>query len=172
MTDFDDRHETNRHGAERLILEGMETIYLLEYERYPDPAIFRRAIGSSEVLHQLYDRPGDHLQFDRSDVVLISEPEMHRYPLGSEITRPRSVPDNGKLQPDGTLIRARGGNEIAIVTAGGHRKPFASEQALLNLGYRLENVVAVDDYDAYPPLSAAVRRLRPPGNLRISVDGP
>ncbi len=145
------------------------TIYLLQYRRYPTPAILRRPIGSPEVLRQLYDRPDDRLQFDESDVVLISEGEMQQYPLGSEIGRPRCVRDNGKPLPDGTLIRDRGGKELSIVTAGGHREPFAGEEALLDLGYRLENVVVVDDYDAYPPLKAAVRRPKPPGNLRISV---
>ncbi len=148
--------------------ENDESIYLLHYRNGKSPDICRRPIASPEVLREPYDRPGDRAQFDLSDVVLISEQELRRYAIGKAISRPHSVPDNGKPLPDGTLIRSRDGNQISIVTAGGFRKPFASRQELLDLGYRLVNVVVVDNYDDYEPLASVTRRPEAPMNLRIS----
>lgn len=158
-----------RHPAGTLVrMTGEETVYLLAYRPGPGSVICRRPLRSRRLLRSLYDRPGNRAQFEFSDVVLISRDEMARYPVGQEISRPRSLPDNGKSQPDGTLIRAPGGQEVSIVTLGGFRKPFESEKELLSLGYQPENVVSIPDYDDYRPIGAAAEPPAPPGGLTVS----
>lgn len=105
----------------------------------------KRLIPTAQRLYELY---GPGRGFDFRDVITISPDEMSRYPQGADVTSP--LPNNNPHEPDGRLIRQRGGTEISIVTDGGRRRPFASGKAFLNLGYLLCNVATVDDYYSYP----------------------
>ena len=105
----------------------------------------RRLIPTPQRLYELY---GPGRGFDFRDVITISSEEMSKYPRGADVTGP--LPNNNPHEPDGRLIRQRGGAEISIVTDNGRRRPFASGKAFLNLGYLLCNVATVDDYYSYP----------------------
>jgi murein DD-endopeptidase MepM/ murein hydrolase activator NlpD len=107
-----------------------------------------RPITSANVLYQLY---GVGRGFDFRDVIQISRDEFYGYQLGSPVTS--SLPGNGRNEPDGRLIKQWGGTEISIVTQNGYRRPFASADAFLNLGYQFCNVAGVSDYNSYPALS-------------------
>jgi len=104
-----------------------------------------RPIASASALYQLY---GVGKGFDFRDVIQISLSEFNRYPLGAVVNS--SLPSNGRNQPDGRLIQQWGGTEISIVTDRGYRRPFASADAFLNLGYQFCNVAGVSDYNSYP----------------------
>lgn len=107
-----------------------------------------RPITSASVLYQLY---GVGRGFDFRDVIQISRTEFYNYPLGPPVNSP--LPSNGRNAPDGRLIQQWGGTEISIVTENGYRRPFASADAFLNLGYQFCNVAGVSDYYNYPTLS-------------------
>lgn len=121
---------------------GNPTVYVLWWGQ-------RRPISSAAVLWELY---GPGRGFDFRDVIVVSSTELNSYPLGAIVTS--ALPSNGKSQPDGRLIRQWGGAEISIVTDNGIRRPFASAQAFLNLGYQFCNVAGVSDYSSYSVGSA------------------
>lgn len=104
-----------------------------------------RPISSATLLYQLY---GVGRGFDFRDVIQISLAEYNTYAHGPVLTSP--LPSNGRNAPDGRLIQQWGGSEISIVTNGGYRRPFASAEAFLNLGYQFCNVAGVSDYSTYP----------------------
>lgn len=103
-----------------------------------------RPISSASLLYQLY---GVGRGFDFRDVIQISLDEYNSYAHGAVLTS--SLPYNGRNQPDGRLIQQWGGSEISIVTNNGYRRPFASAEAFLNLGYQFCNVAGVSDYSSY-----------------------
>jgi len=103
-----------------------------------------RPISSASVLWQLY---GAGRGFDFRDVIQISLSEALKYAPGYVVNSP--LPSNGRNAPDGRLIQQWGGSEISIVSDG-KRRPFASPDALLNLGYQFCNVAGVSDYWSYP----------------------
>lgn len=103
-----------------------------------------RPIPSADMLYKLY---GVGRGFDFRDVIQISTTEFQRYPVGAVVNSP--LPGNGRNAPDGRLIQQWGGTEISIVTDNGHRRPFASANAFLNLGYQFCNVSGVSDYKDY-----------------------
>lgn len=105
----------------------------------------KRLIPTPQRLYELY---GPGRGFDFRDVITIAPDEMSRYPRGADVTGP--LPNNNPHEPDGRLIRQRGGAEISIVTNNGRRRPFSSGKAFLNLGYLPCNVAIVDDYYTYP----------------------
>jgi len=113
-------------------------VYVLQYG-------YKRMIPTPQRLYELY---GPGRGFDFRDVITISSEEMNRYPRGADVTGP--LPNNNPHEPDGRLIKQRGGGEISIVTDNGHRRPFSSGKAFFNLGYLLCNVATVDDYYSYP----------------------
>jgi hypothetical protein len=104
-----------------------------------------RGITSASLLYQLY---GVGRGFDFRDVIQISQVEFNAYSHGTALTAP--LPGNGRSQPDGRLIQQWGSQEISIVTDSGYRRPFASAEAFLNLGYQFCNVAGISDYSAYP----------------------
>lgn len=104
-----------------------------------------RAIPSADLLYRLY---GVGHGFDFRDVMQISMTEFNTYSHGAVLNAP--LPMNGRNEPDGRLIKAWGGSEISIVTNNGQRRPFASAEAFLNLGYQFCNVAGVSDYNSYP----------------------
>jgi len=115
------------------------TIYLLQDGQ-------RRGITTADVLHHLYNQPNG--AFDFSDVITISVAEMNSYGApGPPIAA--TLDGNGKSQPAGRLIKARGGTEVSIVTDGGQRRPFSSGDLFLAMGYVFCKVIEVDDYDSY-----------------------
>lgn len=107
----------------------------------------RRWIATPNVLHNLYDQPNGG--FDFTDVVLVTELEMKGYPTGEDISVPLSLPSNGKSQADGRSIKAPGNPEISIVTDSGMRRPFASSNVFLAMGFVFCKVIVVDDYNSY-----------------------
>jgi pimeloyl-ACP methyl ester carboxylesterase len=115
------------------------TVYLIQNGQ-------KRGIPSEAILNGLYQQPNGG--FQDKDVVTVADDELSRYPTGAVINSP--LPSNGRSQPDGRLIQRVGGTEISIVTAGGMRRPFASESTFLGLGYLYCNVVPASDYDSYP----------------------
>lgn len=104
-----------------------------------------RPITSASVLYQLY---GVGRGFDFRDVIQISRTEFYNYQMGQPVSSP--LPGNGRNAPDGRLIQQWGSAEVSIVTEGGYRRPFASAEAFLNLGYQFCNVAGVSDYYSYP----------------------
>lgn len=104
-----------------------------------------RGIPSAELLYKLY---GVGRGFDFRDVLQISMEEFNTYQHGPVLNS--SLPMNGRNEPDGRLIKQHGGSEISIVTNNGQRRPFASAEAFLNLGYQFCNVAGVSDYNNYP----------------------
>ena len=118
------------------------TVYVLYYGQ-------ARPISSASVLYQLY---GVGYGFDFRDIIQISSTEASQYPQGAVINS--SLSSNGRNEPDGRLIQQWGQSEISIVTDGGYRRPFASADAFLNLGYQFCNVAGVSDYYNYPTESA------------------
>jgi hypothetical protein len=114
------------------------TVYVLQYG-------YKRAIPTAQRLYELY---GPGRGFDFRDVIMIAADEMASYPRGADVTA--ALPNNNLHEPDGRLIRQRGGTEIALVSDNGYRRPFSSGKAFLNLGYLLCNVATVDDYYSYP----------------------
>jgi murein DD-endopeptidase MepM/ murein hydrolase activator NlpD len=108
----------------------------------------RRPIANPQVLWELY---GPGRGFDFRDVITIAQDEMGQYPEGEIVSSP--LPNNDPFEPNGRLIRQRGGSEISIVTGYKFRRPFSTEAAFLGLGYLYCNVATVDnykDYDAGP----------------------
>ncbi|HEX8396245.1 MAG TPA: peptidoglycan DD-metalloendopeptidase family protein [Pyrinomonadaceae bacterium] len=105
----------------------------------------KRAITSASRLYELY---GPGRGFDFRDVIIIADDQFNSLARGADVTGP--LPNNGYyFEPNGRLIRQRGGSEISIVS-NGQRRPFASGEAFLRLGYSLCNVAQVDNYASYP----------------------
>lgn len=102
-------------------------------------------IPTPSLLNTLY---GNGRGFGFRDVLQISPSEYNLYSHGGTLNSP--LPNNGKSQPDGRLIQQWGGTEISIVSSNGTRRPFASAEAFLNLGYQFCNVAGVSDYGSYP----------------------
>lgn len=102
-----------------------------------------RPISSASVLWQLY---GTGRGFDFRDVIQVSQSEALKYAPGLVVNS--ALPSNGRNAPDGRLIQQWGGSEISIVSDG-TRRPFASAEAFLNLGYQFCNVAGVSDYWSY-----------------------
>jgi hypothetical protein len=90
-----------------------------------------RGISSASLLYQLY---GVGKGFDFRDVMQISMAEFNTYAHGAVLNSP--LPGNGRNEPEGRLIQQWGTPEISIVTDNGKRRPFASAEAFLNLGYQ------------------------------------
>lgn len=114
-----------------------ETVYVLRgNKRYRIPSQFR--------LNRLY---GEGRGFDFRDVITVSPQELKRYSdAGTLLTQ---LPDNGKSEPTGRLIRQWGGTEVSIVTRyafEGVRLPFSSGSNFLNLGYAECNIAGSSDY--------------------------
>lgn len=104
-----------------------------------------RGIPSADLLYKLY---GVGHGFDFRDVMQISMAEFNTYSHGTVLNSP--LPMNARNEPDGRLIKQRGGGEISIVTNNGQRRAFVSADAFLNLGYQFCNVAEVTDYSNYP----------------------
>lgn len=130
------------------------TLVKLKQEDDPDGKVYllqggqRRWITTPDVLYNLYNQANGG--FDFSHVVTISGDEMSRYAPGDEINSSNSpLPSNGKSQPDGRLIKAKGDSEVSIVTDNGLRRPFSSGSLFLAMGYAFCKVIEVTDYDSY-----------------------
>jgi murein DD-endopeptidase MepM/ murein hydrolase activator NlpD len=109
----------------------------------------KRPISSAQLLYKLY---GLGRGFDFRDVVTVSDAEFGKYILGEIVNSPLSIsplPNGSAREPDGRLIRQRGGNEIAIVSDG-QRRPFSTWVGFVSMGYLPCNVAAVDNYNDYP----------------------
>ena len=145
------------------------TIYLIQNGQ-------RRGITSAAVLQNLYNQTNGG--FDFSDVITISSNEMNSYGVpGAPISA--SLPSNGRSQPDGRLIKARGGSEVSIVTDGGYRRAFTSQGIFLAMGYVFCKVAQVDDYNSYtagPPIVdySVITNIQSDGYVVLSplVQGP
>jgi hypothetical protein len=105
----------------------------------------RRGIPTPQRLYELY---GPGRGFDFRDVITISQEEMNKYTDGEVVSGP--LTNNNPHEPDGRIIKQRGGAEISIVTNHGKRRPFATGIAFMGLGYLMCNVAIVDDYNSYP----------------------
>ena len=119
-----------------------KTVYVLQNGK-------KRPIPTEARLHELY---GPGRGFDFRDVITVEQAEFQRYTTGDVVSAPLPNPplsDGGPREPDGRLIRQRGGQEIAIVSDG-KRRPFATARAFLGLGFLPCNVASVDDYNRYP----------------------
>jgi murein DD-endopeptidase MepM/ murein hydrolase activator NlpD len=128
------------------------TLVKLKQEDDPEGKVYllqggqRRWITTPDVLYNLYNQANGG--FDFSDVITISAAEMNSYGApGPPIAA--TLDGNGKSQPDGRLIKARGGTEVSIVTDGGKRRAFTHESVFLNMGYTFCKVIEVDDYNSY-----------------------
>jgi hypothetical protein len=130
-------------------IKGNDTAYVLRSGQ-------RLAIPDRQTLNTLY---GFGRGFDFRDLITISPQELSLYEDGGVVRS--ALPNNGRNEPDGRLIRQWGGVEISIVTQyngqDGFRMPFATGSAFLNLGYAECNVAGVSDYGpGYPPPSGLV----------------
>jgi murein DD-endopeptidase MepM/ murein hydrolase activator NlpD len=119
-------------------ISGNSTVYLIQNGH-------KRGITSASVLSNLYQQANSDFS---NDVITVASDELTRYPDGASISS--ALPSNGRGQPEGRLIRQSGGTEVSIVTDGGHRRPFATQQAFLGLGYQFCKVIDVGDYSSYP----------------------
>jgi murein DD-endopeptidase MepM/ murein hydrolase activator NlpD len=119
-------------------VSGDPTVYLLRAGQ-------KMPIISSNILSNLYQQANSDFS---NDVITVASDELNRYPTGSVISG--TLPSNGRGQSEGRLIRQSGGTEVSIVTDGGHRRPFSTQEAFLGLGYVFCRVVEVGDYFSYP----------------------
>jgi hypothetical protein len=110
----------------------------------------RLLIPDRQTLNTLY---GFGRGFDFQDIITVSPRELSLYEDGGVVRS--ALPDNGRNEPDGRLIRQWGGLEVSLVTKyngqDGFRMPFATGSAFLNLGYAECNAAGVSDYSSgYP----------------------
>jgi fibronectin type 3 domain-containing protein len=119
-------------------VSGDTTVYLIRGGQ-------KMWVTSPSVLANLYQQANSNFS---TDVITVASDELNRYPTGANVSS--ALPSNGRGQPEGRLIRQSGGTQVSIVTDGGHRRPFATQQAFLGLGYQFCKVIDVSDYSSYP----------------------